>query len=66
MAPKDILELIKHYYKVSIAVMVIVVTCAVLSRTVCPHWVNFIGLAVLAAWALWAGMFIHRINQECK
>jgi len=64
MAPKDFIELVKHYYLVSICVAATVITCAVLSRTILDTWVNFIGLGVLAVWAIWAGLYIHRVNLE--
>jgi len=64
MAPKDLVILIKHYYKISTIVAVAVITLVVFRQVTGPPWLGLAALCVLAVWAVWAGLFIHRVRQE--
>lgn len=66
MAPKDFVTLIKHYYKVSITVALVVIGLVVLRQVTHHTWLGLVALGILASWAIWAGLFIHRVNQERK
>lgn len=64
MAPKDFVTLIKHYYKVSVTVALVVIGLVVFRQATGPSWLGLVALGVLASWAIWAALFIHRVNQE--